>query len=306
LLVFAVNEVYNNATRTLRNGSIQPSELAKIAIIIYISVWLISKKERLNEFWFGLFPLGLILGFTSLLILLQPDLSATLTILALGLMMFFLADTDLKQIVVVFFVAILLMGVLVMVNPTGSRRVATFREGLKNPLNADDQIARSFQAFASGGWVGVGLGKSQVKVTHLPVPFTDSIFAVVGEELGVAGAATLVALYALLLWRGLRIANRAPDDLGRLLAMGLSVWIAMEAFINMAVMVGLVPTAGNALPFISYGGSNLMVTWAAIGILMNISRLSHQSQEEGGKAFHAVVDLRRRDRGRSVSRPVGR
>jgi cell division protein FtsW len=140
------------------------------------------------------------------------------------------------------------------------------------------------------------------KLTGLPVPPTDSIFAVIGEETGVMGAAALVALYIGLLWRGLGIARRAPDGLGTLLAAGLSIWLVVEALVNMAVMVGLLPFAGNALPFISAGGSNLVVSCAAIGILLNISRLSVKTQEEEAKTFNAVVNLRRWDRRRRLSR----
>ena len=141
------------------------------------------------------------------------------------------------------------------------------------------------------------------KVIGLPVPPTDSIYAVIGEETGVFGSVALVICYVLFFWRGIRVASRAPDDLGALLAAGLSLWIAIEAFINMAVMVNLMPFAGNALPFISYGGSNLVVSLAAVGILLNVSRLSVQNMEDQGRLFGAVVNLRWRDRGRRVSRP---
>jgi cell division protein FtsW len=154
----------------------------------------------------------------------------------------------------------------------------------------------------NGGWFGVGIGNARTKLTGLPVPPTDSIFAVVGEETGVIGAAALVGLYVTILWRGLGIARRAPDQLGTLLAAGLSLWLAMEAFVNMAVMLNLLPFAGNALPFISAGGSNLVVSFVAIGILMNISRLSDRVKQEEGRSFVAVVDLRRRNRRRSVPR----
>jgi cell division protein FtsW len=161
-------------------------------------------------------------------------------------------------------------------------------------------LSRSLEALVKGGWFGVGIGRADTKLTGLPVPPTDSIFAVVGEETGFAGALALVVLYLLILWRGLSIAQRAPDGLGRLLAAGLSLWIVIEALINMAVIVGLVPFAGNALPFISAGGSNLVVSLVAIGILLNISRLSNQNREEEARTFDAVVNLRWRDRGRRV------
>ena len=172
--------------------------------------------------------------------------------------------------------------------------------GLRDPIQGSYHVRRALEAFVKGGWFGLGIGNSDTKLTGLPVPPTDSIFAVVGEETGVFGATVLVALYVVFLWRGLAIARRAPDILGSLMAAGLTLWISMEAFINMAVMVNLAPFAGNALPFISAGGSNLIVSLAAVGILMNISRLSLQRKEANEKVFDAVVDLRRRDRRRRV------
>jgi cell division protein FtsW len=158
------------------------------------------------------------------------------------------------------------------------------------------------EAFVKGGAFGVGIGKADSKLTVLPFPQTDSIFAVVGEETGVIGAALLVCLYVMILWRGLVIARRAPDQLGTLLASGLILWMTMEAMINMAVMIGLMPFAGNALPLMSAGGSNRVVTLVAMGIVLNVSRQSEKVKVEKERAFSAVVNLRRRDWRRSVSR----
>jgi cell division protein FtsW len=237
------------------------------------------------------------------LIFIQPDLSAVITIFMMGGIMFFLAGGDLKQIGFLILLALLFGWVIVALNSTGSDRVSSYLAGLRDPFQASYHVRRSLEAFVKGGWFGAGIGNSETKLTGLPVPPTDSIFAVIGEETGVLGAIVLVILYSVLLWRGLGIARRAPDGLGTLLAAGLSIWLAMEAMINMAVMVGLLPFAGNALPFISAGGSNLMVSCIAIGILLNISRLSVKTKEEEAKGLGAVVDLRRWDRRRRVSRP---
>jgi cell division protein FtsW len=292
----------NNAVRSIFGGSVQPSEAAKMMIIIYLSVWLFSKREQLKNVSFGLVPLAMILGLVGGLILAQPDLSATVTIFILGGILFFLAGGDLKQIVVLLALALLVGTVVVFLNATGSQRMGGFLPGLKDPTLAPYHVQRALEAFVKGGWFGMGLGRGTTKLTGLPVPPTDSIFAVVGEELGVLGAVGLVALYAVLLWRGLEIARRAPDGLGTLLASGLCIWLVFEAYINMAVLVNLLPFAGNALPFISAGGSNLVVSLAAIGILMNISRLSTQDREGEERTFSAVVDLRRGDRRRRVPR----
>ncbi len=299
--VFIANEVLNGASRTLYRGSIQPSELAKLVTIIYLSVWLFARRQQLSNIKFGLIPLAVILGILGGLIVSQPDLSAMLMIFALGGLMFFLAGGEMRQIGILLVIALLVGFLVVKVNPTGSRRIADYLGGLKDPTLGSDHVLWSFEAFVKGGWFGVGIGEAETKLIGLPVPPTDSIFAVVGEETGVFGAVCLVSLYGLLLWRGLAIARRAPDELGALLAAGLCLWIAMEAFINMAVMVNLLPFAGNALPFISSGGSNLVVSLAAIGIILNVSRLSARKKEENGRLLDAVIDLRRWDRRRRVS-----
>jgi cell division protein FtsW len=303
LAVLLANNVLNNAARTLWEGSIQPSELAKLITVIYLSVWLYSKRDSLQDITLGLIPLGVMLGVLGFLIYLQPDLSAVITIAILGAIMFFLAGADMRQIGFLIVFGLIFGWLLVQVSSTGSERMATYLAGLKNPLNSSYHVRRSLEAFVNGGWFGVGIGMSETKLTGLPVPQTDSIYAVIGEETGFFGASGLVFLYVLLLWRGLTIAQRARDGLGALMAAGLTLWLALEAFVNMAVMVNVLPFAGNALPFISAGGSNLGVSLAAVGILLNISRLSNQKDEKEGNFFSAVVDLRRRDRRRSVSRP---
>ncbi len=301
--VLIIGDVRNNAVRTLLSGSIQPSELAKIITVIYLSIWLYAKRDRLGNINFGLIPLAGILGILGGLIFVQPDLSAVITIIFLGGVMFFLAGGDIRQIGLLLMVAFLFGWLVVALNPTGSERVSSYLAGLKDPTLASYHVRRSLESFVRGGWFGVGIGKAKTKLTGLPVPPTDSIFAVIGEETGVFGATILVVLYTLIFWRGMGIARRAPDRLGMLFTAGLSLWLAIEAFINMAVMLNLIPFAGNALPFISAGGSNLMVSAAAVGIMMNVSRMSVKNIEEEGRSFSAVVDLRGRDRRRRVSRP---
>ena len=302
IAVLLASNVLNNAARTLWEGSVQPSELAKLLTVIYLSVWLYSKREFLQPVPLGLIPLGIMLGGLGFLIYLQPDLSAVITIAMLGAIMFFLAGADMRQIGFLIVFGLIFGWLLVQVSSTGSERMSAYLAGLKNPLNSSYHVRRSLEAFVNGSWFGVGIGMSETKLTGLPVPQTDSIYAVIGEETGFFGAAGLVLLYVILLWRGLTIAQRARDGLGALMAAGLTLWIALEAFVNMAVMVNVLPFAGNALPFISAGGSNLGVSLAAVGILMNISRLSNRQNEKEGNFFSAVVDLRRRDRRRGVSR----
>jgi cell division protein FtsW len=302
--VLLLSEIRFNAKRSFIEGSVQPSELAKLISIIYLAVWLFSKREHLKDIQLGLIPLGMILGIVGGLIYLQPDLSAAGTVLILGGLLFFLAGGDLKQIILLMIVAIIGGWMVVRVSPTGAERVNDFLNGIKDPTQASYHVRRSFEAIVNGGIFGTGIGRGETKLLGLPVPPTDSIFAVIAEELGLVGSVTLIGLYAALVWRGMVIARRAPDMLGTLLASGMALGIGLEALINMAVMVGLMPFAGNALPFISAGGSNLVVSLASIGILLNISRQSGVKTEAGNdwRSFGAVVDLRWRNRRRRVPR----
>jgi len=295
-VVLVINETINNAARTLFQGSGQPSEIAKLVVVIYLSVWLFARRDQLRDVWFGLVPLGVILGILGGLIFLQPDLSAATTIFLLGGLLFFLAGGDLRQIAILLILGFVVGFLVFRFHPTGSQRVSEYLISIKDLTQAPMHLSRSLEALVKGGWFGVGIGRADTKLTGLPVPPTDSIFAVVGEETGLFGATTLVILYIVLMWRGLKIAQRAPDGLGRLMAAGLSLWLAIEAFINMAVIVGLVPFAGNALPFVSAGGSSLLVSLAAIGILLNISRVSTRMRETEERTFDSVVDMRWRDR----------
>ena len=303
--VLLLQEIRLGAARTLYQGSYQPSEMAKVVTILYLSVWLYAKRDLLHDISLGLIPLGVILGLIGGLIYLQPDLSAAATVFIIGGLLFFLAGGDLKQIFVLLIVALVAGWLVVQISPTGHQRVLDFISGLKDLTSASYHVQRSFEAIVNGGLFGVSIGRGQVKLTSLPVPPTDSIFAVIVEELGLVGALFLVGLYAMLIWRGLVIARRAPDMLGTMLATGLVVWIGLEAIINMAVMVGLLPFAGNALPFVSAGGSNLVSTLAALGILINISRQQGEgtTNEEEWRSYSAVIDLRGRDRRRRISRP---
>lgn len=294
IVVLVMSEVRFNATRTIFNGSIQPSELAKLVSILYLAVWLYAKREMLKDVTLGLIPLGVILGVIGGLIYQQPDLSAAATVLMLGGLLFFLAGGDLKQIGGLLIIAAVVAWLVVSVSLTGQQRVSDFVAGIKDPLQASYHVRRSFEAIVNGGWFGVGIGNSLTKVTGLPVPPTDSIYAVVIEELGWFGGVGLIALFGALIWRGLVVARRAPDMLGTLIASGLVIWIGLEALINMAVMVGLLPFAGNALPFVSAGGSNLVTTMAALGILFNISRQGSSTHvtENEWRSFGAVANLR--------------
>jgi cell division protein FtsW len=307
VLVLAVKDEVNGNVRTLLNGSIQPSEFAKLAIIIYLSFWLYAKRDVINKFTFGLMPMMLLLGVFMGLILGEPDISAAATIFVLGASLFYLAGGELRQIVFVMVVAGLVGFVVVSLSHTGQQRMSDYFGGLQDPSKSSEHVMRSIEAIVRGQFFGVGIGRSITKFTGLPVPWTDSIFAVITEETGLAGALVVIGLYISFLWRGLQIARRAQDDLGRLLASGITIWITFEALINMGQMVNLVPFAGNALPLVSYGGSSIVAILAGIGVLMNVARSSanRESAKADGTAYSAVVNLRRGDRRRRVSRPGG-
>lgn len=302
LAVVIFGETRFNSRRTFFNGSVQPSELAKLAIIIYLAFWLHAKREMLNNIHFGLIPMIAILGGTAGLIMLQPDLSATLTILVLGGLLFYLAGVDVRQIILILLL-VALMGVLfLLVSETGRFRLEQYIIALRDPVNASYHIKRSIESIVNGGFFGVGIGRGSSKF-GLPVSHTDSIYAVVAEETGLLGAGAVAMVYMVFMWRGLSIAGRAIDLQGRLLAAGLTLWIALEAILNMGVMVSLFPFAGNALPLMSAGGSSLTMTMAAVGLILSVARVSNKQKfEKEGRTFGAVVNLRRGNRGRSVSR----
>ena len=234
VLVFSKESDFG-AKRSLFNGSIQPSELAKLVIILYLCFWLYSKRDVLDQWSFGLIPLMAILGITAGLILAQPDVSAAATIVLLGGILFFIAGGKLRQLLAVVLVAAAVGFLVVLVYKNAHTRLVDYWAGLQNPENASDHVKWSLEAIINGGVFGVGIGRSTTKFIGLPVAPTDSIFAVIAEETGLLGAIAVIALYVIILWRGLTIASRAKDDLGKWLAAGISLWIFIEAAINMGV-----------------------------------------------------------------------
>lgn len=304
LVVLFLSNVSLGSVRSMWGGSIRPSELAKMAIVLYLSFWIYSKNEVLNTWSFGLLPMIVMLGVTAGLVLGQPDLSAAATIILLGAMLYFLGGGELRTVIPITVIVIALGVLVTLAFRTGQNRIADWVNGLQNPVNASYHVQRSLEAVVNGGLFGVGIGRASSKFTGLPVAPTDSIFAIIAEETGLIGSICVIVLFVLMLWRGMVIAQRAPDLLGRLLASGLTLWIFIEAMINMGVMVNLLPFAGNALPFISSGGSSVTTMLASIGIIMNVARVSHPDNAATGRSYSAVVDLRGRNGRRSVSGPV--
>jgi len=301
IVVLVLRDTRLGADRTILFGSIQPSELAKVVTILYLSYWLNNHKPVLNNFTLGIIPMLLLIGVNAGLVLLQPDISAAATIIVLGGILFYLAGGDMKKIVFVILGVAFFGALVVLVSSTGRTRMLDYVNGLQNPVLASYHVQRSLEAVVKGGFFGVGIGRATTKFTGLPVAPTDSIFAVIMEETGLLGAVFIIGLYIVVLWRGLYIANRAPDPLGKLLAAGLTIWIFMEAVINMGVMVNLLPFAGNALPLISAGGSSMTMTLMSFGVILNVARTNRGVIPER-RPISAIVNLRGWDRRGSVSR----
>jgi cell division protein FtsW len=267
-------------------GSVQPSELAKLAVIIYLADWLASKRRQIRDVTLGLIPYAILIGLVCGLIVLQNHLSTAVLVGVVAVIMYFTAGADLKQMLVSGVIAATVLGLLIVPVPYRMARVRTFMDPSADPSDAGYQILRSLEAIAQGGVFGVGLGNGQHK--HLiPAAHTDAAFAVLGEELGLAGGLTMLALFGLLAWRGFRIAARSRDDFASLLALGITCWLTVQALINIAVVTSMMPFTGIPLPFVSYGGSSLVVCMAAAGLLLNLSRQVDPDRDES----HAYLDF---------------
>lgn len=263
------------ASRWIQLGpfSFQPSEMAKLSIIIYLAAWLESRgTHRVKDFIEGFLPFLGIMALIGFLIIKQPDMG-TLGVIALAsISIFFISGASLKHIFSLGALGVFLLWLLIKIEPYRFNRIATFLDRSFDPQGIGYQINQALLAIGSGGIFGVGLGHSRQKFNYLPEPVGDSIFAIIGEELGMIGAFALVALIVLLALRGMKIAKNAPDMFGRLLATGIIMWIVIQAFINISANVALVPLTGVPLPFISYGGTSLVFLMSAIGIMLNISK----------------------------------
>ncbi|MBN1286862.1 MAG: cell division protein FtsW [Anaerolineae bacterium] len=290
--------------RALFGDSVQPGELAELVMIVYLSAWLSSKREKLRKLTYGLIPFSLLVGVVCALIMAQPDLSTAALIFVSSVTMFFLAGADLVQLALVGIVAGAL-GVGVATQIEYARvRIEHHLEGINQIQEASWHVQRATIAFRNGGWGGVGLGESSEKFGHLPFPHTDSIFAVIGEEMGIVGCVLVVALFVILVYRGFTIARRAPDAFGAVLSAGVSCWIVFQALLNMAVLTGLLPFTGVPLPFISYGGSSLVVSLAGMGLLLSVSRVTARNAIPERKSAD-LADIDEEDTQHDTERSTG-
>lgn len=274
VLVFipGVGRRINGASRWIHLGffSMQPSEFGKLGLLIYLSYSLEKKAPQIKKFSIGYVPHVLIGILLASLVLLEPDLGTCLIYLALVFVLLFVAGVRIVYLVGTFACGVPILYFLIRYVPYRLERMLGFLDPWRDPLNRGYHLIHSLLAISSGGFWGVGLGNGHQKLFYLPEPHTDFILAVMGEELGLVGIAIVIILFGILLWRGLRIARYAPDLFGTYLAFGIITLICLEAVINMCVVVGLLPTKGLPLPFVSYGGSSLIMNIIGIGIVMNI------------------------------------
>jgi cell division protein FtsW len=251
---------------------IQPSELAKIVAILYASLVLERRMHRIGELSYALLPIGIVIGGMTLLILLQPDFGTSITLLAIVGILIFAAGLPYKYIVGSILVAVPALYIVLVSAPYRRRRLTAFLDPWADPLGSGFQIIQSEIAVGTGGVFGRGLMAGVQKLFYLPEPHTDFIYAVIGEELGLIGASGVLLCFCVIAWRGLRTAIRAEDTFGSFVALGITTMVAVQAFINMSMVLGLLPTKGIPLPLVSNGGSSLLINLLGIGILLNISQ----------------------------------
>jgi cell division protein FtsW len=249
----------------------QPSEFAKLAAVLYMSWVLARKQERVNDLWVVPLPCLLVVGTMALLVVVEPDLGSAVVPVVVAGVMIFVAGLRWQYVLSFGGIGALAFVVSVVVEPYRISRLTVFLNPWSDPLDKGYQLCQSLIAFGNGGLTGMGFGFGGQRALFLPAPHTDFIFSVVGEDLGLLGCSSLLAVFLLLFWRGMRAAMRAPDRFGFYLALGITCMLVLQGLINMGVCLGLLPTKGLPLPFISYGGSSLLVSMAAMGMLLNVS-----------------------------------
>jgi cell division protein FtsW len=256
---------------------IQPSELAKLAAIVFTAITLERRMHRVNELRYALLPVAIIVGALVGLILLEPDLGTAVSLLAVVSIMVFAAGISYRYLAGAALLSLPALYVILMSADYRRRRLISFLDPWADPLGDGFQIIQSLIAVGTGGVFGRGLMQGVQKLFYLPEPHTDFIYAVIGEELGLIGAVVVLACFCVITWRGLLTATRAPDSFGAFLALGLTMMIVVTAFVNMSVVLGLMPTKGIPLPLVSFGGSSLLINLLGLGVLLNISQ--HASAE---------------------------
>jgi len=262
------------ASRWLGIGplGVQPSELAKIAIIIFTAALLERRMDRIDEVSYSLLPIGVVTGIIVGLILVEPDLGTAVSVLVIAGVMVFAAGVSYRYVFGLILVSLPALYFVVMATEYRRQRVLGFLDPWNDPLGRGFQMIQSMIAVGTGGFFGRGLMGGVQKLFYLPEPHNDFIYAVIAEELGLLGATTVLVCFCVITWRGLRTATRAPDRFGAFLAVGLTAMIAFQAFFNISVVLGLAPTKGIPLPFVSAGGSSLLINLLGMAMLLNVSQ----------------------------------
>jgi cell division protein FtsW len=264
----------NNARRWFAIGGlgVQPSELAKLSAIFFIAALLERRMHRINDVGYSLAPIGLVVACLVGLIMLEPDFGTSMSLVLVAGVMVFAAGVNYTYLVGAALVALPAIAVIAMGASYRRRRLLAFLNPWEDPLGDGFQIIQSLIAVGTGGVWGRGLMNGVQKLFYLPEPHTDFIYSVISEELGLIGATAVLICFCVITWRGLRVALRAPDSFGALLAVGLTTMVAVQAFVNISVVLGLMPTKGIPLPFVSAGGSSLLINLLGMGILLNVSQ----------------------------------
>lgn len=257
---------------TLGSLSFQPSEILKFSFLVYLTGWLAARKDEVSSVSRGMIPFALMLSIVGIFLLMQPDIGTLGVIAVTAGMLYFLGGGKTSQIITLLLFGLVMFYLIIQLAPYRMARITTFLDPAADPQGIGYQINQAFIAIGSGGFWGRGFGKSLQKYQYLPEPMGDSIFAIFAEEVGFLGAALFIGLFGVFLWRGFAIARAAPDLFGKFLAAGITMSIAVQAFTNMAAISGLLPLTGIPLPFVSYGGTSLMMTLIQIGVLLNIAK----------------------------------
>jgi cell division protein FtsW len=274
VLVPGLGTNVNGSSRWLGAGpvSIQPSELAKLALVLFVADLLARRARRVHDLRLTLRPVLVVFGLVAALVMLQPNLGTTMLLFAIVVSMLFVAGVPGKPLALTAGVGVAVAGLFALAEPYRFRRLLAFTDPWADPLNTGYQTLQSRAALANGGTVGQGLGQGRAKFGFLPEGHTDFIFANIGEELGLIGALVLLGLFVAVAVVGMSVAMRAPDRFGTLVAAGVTTWILAQAFVNLGAVVGVLPITGVPLPFVSFGGSSLVVTMAAYGMLLHVAR----------------------------------
>ena len=269
----------NNARRWFGMGGIgvQPSEFAKLAAVIFIAAILERRMHRIDEVTYSLLPIGIVVAVLVGLILLEPDFGTAMSLILIAAAMVFTAGLHYRYIVGALLAALPTMYIIAMGASYRRRRLLAFLNPWDDPLGDGFQVIQSLIAVGTGGVWGRGVMNGVQKLFYLPEPHTDFIYSVISEELGLVGATAVVMCFSIITWRGMRAALRAPDSFGAFLAVGLTTMIAVQALVNISVVLGLLPTKGTPLPFVSFGGSSMLVNLIGMAMLLNVSQ--HASPE---------------------------